>query len=179
MRTITLFILVLTVQHILAQSRLVAKDGQIVFEASVPLFEPVKAINKEVLVVFDSKTKILICVALVADFDFELDLMKKHFNENYLESNHYPKAIFKGKIEEFDLDRSSELPKEYIISGKIHLRGVTKLLSVKSIIQKTADGLLINATFDLNPDDFKIEIPKTVSNKIAKIVTTNLVANLE
>ena len=29
--------------------------------------------------------------------------MQEHFNENYMESNRFPKAVFKGKIEKFDL----------------------------------------------------------------------------
>ena len=59
-------------------------------------------------------------------FRFKVALMEEHFNENYMESDQYPKAIFKGKIEAFDLNNLSANPKDFIIKGKLELHGKSK-----------------------------------------------------
>lgn len=38
---------------------------------------------------------------LIKGFQFEKALMQEHFNENYLESNKFPKATFKGQIDNY------------------------------------------------------------------------------
>ena len=179
MKKITLVALFFIGHIAVTQNKMVARDGQITFEASVPHYEPIKADNKKVKVTFDPRTKILECIALVEDYDFELDLMKKHFNENYLESGRYPKAVFRGKIADFDARNISDNPKEHIIVGKMLLHGKAKQIAVKAIIKKTKDGFIITSNFVLNPDDFEIEIPSIFSKKVSKIVTTNLVATLQ
>ena len=35
---------------------------------------------------------------LMKDFSFEMDLMQKHFNEEYVESHKFPRGIFNGQI---------------------------------------------------------------------------------
>ncbi|MEO8238908.1 MAG: hypothetical protein ABI576_12430 [Flavobacterium sp.] len=37
--------------------------------------------------------------------------MEEHFNENYIESDKYPKAVFRGKIENFDISALSKTQK--------------------------------------------------------------------
>lgn len=179
MKKTTLLAILLATQLSTAQTKMIATDGKVTFDISMPYFEPIKADNNKVLVTFDTKTQILECVALVEDYDFELALMKEHFNENYLESGRYPKAVFKGKIEKFDLKNIDETPKEHVIKGKMQLHGKTKMIAVKAIIQKTPGGIVITSNFVLNPNDFKIEIPNMFASKVAKTVTTNLVATLQ
>ncbi|MBK0371223.1 YceI family protein [Flavobacterium agrisoli] len=179
MKKTTLWMLLLISQIAVTQNKMITTGGQISFEASVPYSEPIKAENNKVKVTFDTRSQILECVALVEDYDFELGLMKKHFRENYLESGRYPKAVFRGKIEKFDLKKITEIPKEHTITGKMQLHGKTKNISVKAIIKRTADGISIHSNFVLNPGDFEIEIPNMLSDKVAKNVTTNLIATLQ
>ena len=180
MKKITLIVFLLFTTFASTQNRMMtAKNGQITFEASVPYFEPIKADNNKVRVAFDPKTQVLECVALVADYDFELDLMKAHFNENYLESGRYPKATFRGKVENFDLKKIDAEPKEHLVKGKLQLHGRSKMITAKIYIKRTVKGIEMTSNFVLNPTDFKIEIPSTVAGKIAKKVNTNLVVTLQ
>ncbi len=54
--------------------------------------------------------------------------MEEHFNENYMQSNRYPKATFKGKIYGLDVNSLTESPKELSIKGilDIHLENPKK-----------------------------------------------------
>src|SRR5688572_15543260 len=87
-----------------AQDKLVTKNGKITFEASVPSFEEVKATNAASTFVLNPKTGEFASLALMKGFRFKVALMEEHFNENYIESDKFPKATFRGKIEGFDLN---------------------------------------------------------------------------
>ena len=86
-----------------AQDRVITKNGKVTFEASVPSFEEVKAKNESVTCVINSQTGEIASLILVKGFRFKTALMEEHFNENYIESDKYPKATFKGKIENYKI----------------------------------------------------------------------------
>ena len=58
--------------------------------------------EKAICVLITKTSEITLCPH-VKDFQFERSLMQENFNDNYLESNEYPRAIFNGRIEKFDL----------------------------------------------------------------------------
>jgi len=100
--------------------------------------------------------------------------MKEHFNSNYMESDRYSKAIFKGVIEKFDLKVITETEQNFQIKGKITIHGQTRMITVIAAIKKVGNGISINSHFTLNTDDFKIEIPNIVVAKISKMVNTKV-----
>ena len=104
--------------------------------------------------------------------------MQEHFNENYLESKRYPKAVFKGIIENFDKNEIATTAKEYWIRGKINIHGKTKKIRVPASIAKSSERIYLKANFSLNTDDFNITIPFMVRSKISKKVNVAVVATL-
>src|SRR5689334_18889675 len=86
-----------------AQNKKTTKKGEITFEASVPSFEEIKATHEKASCVLNVKTGEINSLALVKEFHFKIPLMEEHFNSNFIESNRYPKASFKGVIENFDV----------------------------------------------------------------------------
>lgn len=175
MKRSTLFILLFTAYSLLAQDKFFTNTGTINFEASVPFFEEVKAVNRQVAIVLEPRTSTFICTAIVKDFRFKLDMMEDHFNENYMESHRYPKAIFKGKIEKFDLKDINEIEKEYQIKGKLILKGKTKEIIVNALIKKVGDGIQITSDFPISYSDFNIKIPSGIASKISKTANTELI----
>jgi len=156
------------------QDKKITKTGRITFEASVPSFEEVKASNTTVSCIMDTKTGEIASLALMRGFHFKVALMEEHFNENFIESSKYPKAIFKGKIKDFDVSKTNAKGQKYEVSGTLTLHGVTKEITVPVIIQKTGNNLELNADFILSPEDFNISIPKIIKPKIAETVTVNV-----
>src|SRR4051812_34513770 len=88
-----------------SQEKIITKNGKITFEASMPAVEEVKGKNEGVTCVVNIKTGEIASLALVKGFRFKVALMEEHFNENYMESDKYPKSTFKGKIEDFDYSK--------------------------------------------------------------------------
>ncbi len=175
MKRTTLLILLFTAFSLLAQDKFKTNSAVVNFEASVPFFEEVKAVNKLGTLVLEPETSTLICTVVIKDFRFKMDLMKEHFNDNYIESHRYPKAVFKGKIEKFDLKNVDETEKEYDIKGKLYLHGKSKMITVKALLKRVPEGIQIVSNFPLSVEDFNIEIPYVVANKISKTVQTDLI----
>ena len=162
-----------------AQTKMITKSGKVTFEASVPAFEEVKAKNETVTVVLNTSTGDIASLALVKGFRFKIALMEEHFNENYMESDSYPKATFKGKIDNFDVSKLTETAKVYTLKGKMEMHGKAKDITIAANIKKTNDGIEIDADFSLNTDDFGIEIPSVISKKVSKKVMVKLDATLK
>ncbi|MEO0045862.1 MAG: hypothetical protein RL705_1053 [Bacteroidota bacterium] len=174
MKKILFYCLLLATVPNFAQTKLVTKTGKITFEASVPAFEEVKAKNESVTCILNSANGEIASLALLKGFRFKVALMEEHFNENYVESDKYPKATFKGKIENFDSSKLTASGKDYTIKGKLELHGKTKDITIIAKIKKTDNGVEIDSNFTINTDDFDIEIPSVVSKKLTKKVAVNL-----
>lgn len=169
---LSIFLIVSSVSN--GQNKAITKSGTITFEASIPSFEEIKATNNDVSCVLHTKTGEINSLVLVKLFKFRIPLMEEHFNENYVESNKHPKATFKGKIENFDINVIDKTEKEFNLSGKFEIHGESKKISTKIRIKRVENKIEIKANFDINTDDYKIEIPKLVSKKISKKVNLDI-----
>jgi YceI-like domain len=163
-----LALFLLSVSH--AQDKMITKTGKITFEASVPAFEEVKAKNDGVTCVLNSKTGEIASLALLKGFRFKLALMEEHFNENYINSDTYPKSTFKGKIENFDSTTLTATAKEYTIKGKLELHGKTNDITSIAKIRKTDSGIEISTNLIVNADEYGIAIPSVVKSKVSNKV---------
>ncbi|MES2488043.1 MAG: YceI family protein [Bacteroidota bacterium] len=143
------------------------KTGVVKFEATVPSFEEVAGENKTVSAAFDTGTGDIAVLALMKGFRFKVALMEEHFNENYVESDKFPKATFKGKVEGFDLAKLAAAGGSYTISGDLTLHGKTKKVTDTAKITKQGDKLVVSGAFEVKPADFGIEVPAVVSKKVA------------
>jgi hypothetical protein len=153
-----------------AQDKMITKTGKITFEASVPAFEEVKAKNEGVTCVLNPKTGEIASLALMKGFRFKLALMEEHFNENYINSDTYPKATFKGKIENFDSATLTATAKDFTIKGKLELHGKTDDVTSIAKIRKTDAGIEIITNFTVNTNDYDIAIPNVVKSKVSNKV---------
>ena len=174
-----LLLVFLSCMIVRAQEKWSTKKAMITFEASVPFFEPIQATNKTVSCLLNVKKSSIAFVVNIKDFRFERSLMERHFNENYLESRKYPRAVFKGSIENFELTTLNSTPVLYMIVGTITIHGKSKKIVVPGSFTKTGKVVELKTSFDLLTDDFDISIPFLVKDKIAKNVHVNLNARLE
>lgn len=171
MKKIFIFLSVLFLNFTLPLEKKSTKTGNIAFEASVPGFEEVKANNNFVTCIMNTSNGEIAALAFVKGFRFKVALMEEHFNENYIESSKYPKATFKGKLENFDLKKISSSYSDYVIKGKLELHGKSKDIVAKAKVKKTNnDDIELLTEFIVNTDDFDINIPSVVSKKLSKKV---------
>jgi hypothetical protein len=170
MKKITSIILLFFSLTAFTQEEMITNKGIITFEASIPLYEENKAVNETVYCILNIKTGEIKSLVFIKDFHFKISLMEEHFNENYLESNHYPKAIFKGKIQGFNWNIIGNSSKEFNITGKLEIHGKRKEITSTISIRKVNDNLELLSNFKIDLTDFNIKIPKILSMKIAETV---------
>jgi len=102
-------------------------------------------------------------------FEFEKALMQEHFNENYVESDKYPKATFKGKVLNIaDFDFKSNNTYDVIVEGDLTMHDITKKISERGTLTVKDNGIEGKAVFIIKLEDYKIKIPKTVVDNIAE-----------
>lgn len=179
MKKLLLIVMMLLQVMVFGQEKWSTKSGMIEFEASVASFEEVKAKNEQVGAILKTSDGSIACLALMNGFRFKIALMQEHFNENYLESEKYPKAILKGKIQDLDIDKLSEVPLEHQLVGELSMHGKTKAVDIPVNLTRNAEGILLYGAFELQPADFNIEIPSVVANKIAESVDVRVSLNLK
>ncbi|MDO3693852.1 YceI family protein [Wenyingzhuangia sp. chi5] len=161
-----------------AQESIYKTDKAIItFDAAKNNIEPISAKNNQAKIIINTKTGEVASVMSMTDFEFPNKLMQEHFNENYIESDKYPKATFVGVIENFAAtDFSSEKTLKVVGTFKIH--GVSKKKNIDLKIIKTKEYYTFKSEFKLQLEDFKIKIPSVVFYKIAEEVNVSLVADL-
>ncbi|GEL12271.1 YceI-like domain-containing protein [Flavobacterium glycines] len=159
---------------VFSQDKKITKTGQIIFEASVPSFEEVKATNQSVSCIIDTKTGEIASLALMRGFHFKVALMEEHFNENFIESDQFPKAIFKGTIKDFNLSAIESKGTKFNANGTLTLHGVSKPIAVTILLKKMGNDLELTSNFNLNPKDFNITIPKIIQPKMAETVQVQI-----
>jgi hypothetical protein len=170
MKRIILLALLFIHNPIVAQEEKTTNTGIINFEASVPLFEEVKATNNTAYCILNTKTGVIASIVLIKDFRFKISMMEKHFNENYMESHNYPKATFKGSIEGFNWNIIGTSPKEFKLKGILKLHGKSRKISTIAILRKVDGKLEIISDFNVKTSDFNIKIPEMLSMKVAENV---------
>ncbi len=176
MKNIIVFILLLTTSFVVSQEKYFTKKGIIKFEASVPLFEEIKAKNSVATAILNTDNGEFAALVLMKRFRFKNKLMEEHFNENYVESDDYPKATFKGKLIDFD---KNNLKSEYYIKGILTLHGKTKDLTVKATLNKEKNVISISSSFKTKSEDFDIKIPSIMNKKIANNILVFLNFDLQ
>ena len=94
MKNILLTVLLVSSTFVSAQQYL-TREARLNFDAGSPL-EDIEAFTESGSAVYDATTGKIGVQVLMTSFQFKRALMQEHFNENYVESEKFPKASFKG-----------------------------------------------------------------------------------
>lgn len=144
----------------------VTKTGFTGFYSKTPM-EDIKAENNQVYAAVDLSKRTIAFSMLLKGFLFRKELMQEHFNENYVESDQYPRATFSGTFSG-NIDRVGQQAVVIEVTGKISLHGVIKEFSTPATIEIHNGTLTGKSNFQLIPRDFNISIPSLVRDKIAR-----------
>ncbi|MEJ7912125.1 MAG: YceI family protein [Chitinophagaceae bacterium] len=162
-----------------AQTRYFTKSGRIEFSSKAPL-EDIEARNKTATAVLETNTGALQFSVLLKGFEFEKALMQEHFNENYVESDKFPKAEFKGSILN-NTDISYSKPGTYNtrVKGIFTLHGVSKEITTTGTIKVNVDHLRAESTFNILLSDYAIKLSAIVRDKISNTIKVVVDTKLE
>jgi len=106
--------------------------------------------------------------------------MKEHFNENYMESEKFPKSSFKGTIEnassiKWTVDGTYPVK----VTGKMTIHGVTKDISASGNFTVKAGKIKGVSEFMVALADYDIKVEKAYTSKIADKIKVTVDVNLE
>ena len=169
MRLTVILIIGLINLSLYAQDKLYTNTGYISFISETPLLN-IEGVNQKVISFFKPGTGEIAFALRMTDFSFELPLAREHFNENYVESQKFPNAVFKGKlsgIEAINYKQAGTYP--VIVTGEMTIHGQTVKINEKAIISIDEGGNVSGfSVFILKPEDFGIKVPRLVRDKVAE-----------
>jgi hypothetical protein len=168
MKRLSLLFFLLTTAVVLNAQKYMTKNGFIGFYSHTPM-EDIKGDNNQVAGILDVSTGEIVFQALIKSFHFDRALMEEHFNENYMESDKYPKSTFKGKITNLSsVDFSKNGTYDVTVEGDLMIHDVTNKISIRGTLEVVTGGINANSKFNIVPEDYKISIPGVVREKINK-----------
>jgi hypothetical protein len=168
MKRLILLWLFLNVIFAVNAQKYMTKNGFIGIYSHTPM-EDIKGDNNQVAGVLDISTGEMVFQALIKSFHFERALMEEHFNENYMESEKFPKSSFKGKITNLSsVNFSKNGTYDVTVEGDLNIHDVTNKISTKGTIEVVTGGINASSKFNIIPEDYKINIPGLVRDKINK-----------
>lgn len=161
------------------QDRYFTKTGKINFFSNASM-EDIEGKNKTVTAVLDAQTGAMQFAVQMKGFEFEKQLMQQHFNENYVESDKFPKAEFKGTVTNNSAVNYNK-PGSYTVKvkGKLSIHGVTKDVETTGIIKVNGGSLDANSSFNVLLSDYNIKVPAIVKDKLSNSIKITVDCNLE
>jgi polyisoprenoid-binding protein YceI len=159
-------------QNIPAQPVYSAKEGTASFFSKATI-EDIQAESKSVNSFINTSNGEVVFIIPIRSFKFPKPLMQEHFNENYLESDLYPNATYKGKINE-TLDFTKDGTFEVTTTGVLTLHGVDQTRTEKGTLTVKDGQITLGSKFKVKLEDHKIKIPKIVIDNIAEVINVTL-----
>ena len=174
MRRLVILSSILLFSLSVSAQKYMTRTGTISFFSHTPL-EDIKAENNQVASVLDISTGDIVFQVLIKSFRFQKALMQEHFNENYLESDKFPKSEFKGKLNDLSsVDFKKDGTYNVTVSGDLTIKEVTKKLDTKGTIVVAQGNITANSVFSIVPGEYNVEIPGVVKDNIAKTIEVSV-----
>lgn len=157
------FSLIFLVNHTEAQKIFGTRNGKVAFIS--PSDEDVKAANNEVTSRIADNGQLTFSL-LIKGFKFRYAEMQDHFNDQYLQSNLFPRAGFKGNIMNLkDVNFSKDGSYKVSVQGDLTMHGVTKNITVNGTLEIKAGKPAANCQFTIVMKDFKVDA-SSVTDKV-------------
>ncbi len=144
------------------------RDGYVYFNPNKDLtHKDYEASSKEGTAIFKVETSDVAFLVPMKTFHFNNALLEEHFNENYLHTNKFPNATYKGKLIGFE---KSMLAKdgEYKISsvGTVTMHGVSNSFKSPVTLIVKGNAITFKCDFPIKAADYNVEIPGLVKGKL-------------
>ena len=157
-----------------AQDKFFTKSAKISFFSKASL-ENIEAHNRSSSAVLDTKKGDIQFSLLMKGFEFKKALMQEHFNKNFVESDKYPKAEFKGQVlNNGDINYTTNGTYTTKVKGTLTLHGQSKDIETTGTITVKDGKLAIHSNFNVLVSDFNITIPRMYTDNISKTINVTV-----
>lgn len=150
--------------------------GSISFHSHAAL-EDIDAKNNQVTGLLDASNGGLAFIVIIKSFEFDKSLMQTHFNDNYMNSDTYPKSTFEGKItNNADVSYGKNGTYNVNVTGKLTIHGVTKDVTAAGSAVVNGTSITLKSSFKIKLEDYGIKNDKVknISSEIEVNVNTTL-----
>lgn len=146
--------------------------GSVSFFSKATL-EDIAAKNNQATALLDVSNGNLAFIVLIKSFEFDKSLMQTHFNDNYMQSDTYPKSTFDGKISNHaDVNYSKNGTYNVNVAGKLTIHGVTKEVNNSGSIAVSGSNITLTSSFKVKLEDYGIKNDKI--KNIASEIEVNI-----
>ncbi len=176
-RTITTITFLLLTQVLFAQAeKYFTRNATITFTSVAPI-ENIISSNKFSNCILNTQTGDLVLKAIIKSFEFENQAMLEHFNNDYLNSDKFPNAIFEGKIIT-PIDYKKNGTYDVVVKGNLTIHGITKAVKQLGIIKITNEKILATSKFSIQLSDYGVIVPNNYLKKISNTVDLDINATM-
>ena len=161
-----------------AAQQFMTRSGEVHFFSETPV-EDIEAENAQMSGLLDASNGGFAFQVQMRAFHFDKALMEEHFNENYVESEKYPKATFQGAIKDWDSTWNDGEQHDVIAVGSFDFHGVKQEREISGTLQWVGDGWEIEARFPVALEEHQIEVPAVVRDNIAPVIEVDVKATLD
>lgn len=155
-----------------------ATDAKISFRSEAPM-ELIRASSNNLVGLLDTSKKNFSFRVPISSFEgFNSRTQREHFNENYMQTEKYPEASFKGKIIE-DINLSEEGSYTVRAKGWLNIHGVEKERIIKTELTVKNNVIAVKSNFTVLLSDHNIPIPKVVYQKLANEIKVEVNTTLQ
>lgn len=131
--------------------------------------ENIDATNSVTKPIFNAESGVFAVQAQQTAFVFKSSFMQEHYNENYVESEKYPFATFKGKVKEV-IDYKKDGTYNATMEGTLDMHGVSLPRVIAGTITVKNGTITMDSKFDVKVADHKIKVPSLYIEKIAEVI---------
>lgn len=146
--------------------------SKITFLSDAPL-QDIYAESKKSKSVLNIAEKKIVVLMKPNTFIFKNPMMQEHFNEDYMQSDKYPKATLSGVIVGyFDVTKNGVY--QVVVKGKLKIHGIEKDREIKGKILVKNGKVSIDAKFAIQVADHGVKIPSMKIKNIAEVVEVSV-----
>ncbi len=152
-----------------------SQEGSITFFSKAPL-EDIDASSKKIISIINTSSKEIVFGIAIKSFQFRIQKMEDDFNEDFMESDKYPDATYKGKINE-EINWEKDGTYRITAKGILTIHGVSNERLDTAMVSIVGGKISLSSDFLIRVSDYKIKIPQLLFEKIAEVVSVQLLIN--
>ncbi|MBK6983237.1 MAG: YceI family protein [Bacteroidetes bacterium] len=155
----------------------IGKKSKITFFSEAKM-ENIDATNTVAQPVFSAANGVFVAQVQHSAFVFKSPLMQEHYNENYMESEKFPFATFKGKVKE-TVDYTKDGVYNVNVEGTLDIHGVSLPRTISGTITVKSGTIILDSKFDVKVSEHNIKVPTLYVEKIAEIIKVTFHTEME
>jgi hypothetical protein len=157
--------------------QMITRTAEVTLLSTTPI-EDIEGHNTQGSAIFDASNGDIAIQVPILGFHFKRALLEEHFNENYMESDKHPKAMFRGSIAGWNVLPLEGETVQVLASGAFTVHGVEVNREFEGSMRMEGGELTLACKFEVRPEDHSIEIPGVVREQIASVILLTVHAKL-